>query len=339
MGSERPSAAASVSGSVSAHAGAVLGRAGLGDHQVTGVSRLRGGSHKGVYRVACADGFSAIMYVWAAEEDYWPAASAPDGEASVFGHASGLDLFSACAARFEAAGVRVPRVYLVDASQTGYPADLALVEDVRGGTLEESLAADPVAARPVVERLGAMLTSMRGQRADHFGAVGGVSLSGDSGRCEQVVLDRALRHLERAAQRVPRIADARPRLAELLRSLAAAVSPRTEYSLIHGELGPDHVLIDDQGHPVLIDIEGAMYFDAEWEHAFLRLRFGDRYGWLGAAGLDEQRMRLYSLAHYLSLIEGPLRLLDGDFPDRDGMLSIVDANIERALAMAGTAQP
>lgn len=336
MDSGRPSGSVSGSGSVSARAGAVLGRAGLGDHRVAGVSRLRGGSHKGVYRVACADGFSVIMYVWAAEENYWPAA--PEGEATVFGRASGLDLFSACAARFEAAGVRIPRVYLLDASQTVYPADLALVEDVRGGTLEESLAADPVAARPVVGRLGAMLTSMREQRADHFGPVDGVSRSGESGRCEQVVLDRALRHLERAARRVPRIADARPQLAEMLRSLAAAVSPRTEYSLIHGELGPDHVLIDEQGHPVLIDIEGAMYFDAEWEHAFLRLRFGDEYGWLGAAGLDERRMRLYSLALYLSLIEGPLRLLDGDFPDRDGMRSIVDANIERALAMAGTAE-
>jgi hypothetical protein len=40
---------------------------------------------------------------------------------------------------------------------------------------------------------------------------------------------------------------------------------------------PDHVLIDAQGAPVLIDIEGLMFFDAEWEHAFLRLRFGRHY--------------------------------------------------------------
>ena len=31
--------------------------------------------------------------------------------------------------------------------------------------------------------------------------------------------------------------------------------------LIHGELGPDHVLIDERGHPVIIDIEGVMFFD------------------------------------------------------------------------------
>ena len=32
-----------------------------------------------------------------------------------------------------------------------------------------------------------------------------------------------------------------------------------------------------------------MFFDIEWEHAFLRLRFGDHYRWLRASGLDDQR--------------------------------------------------
>ena len=324
-------------GAVQLNAAAVLSRAGLRDHQVAAVSRLRGGSKKGVFRIACADGFSAVLYVWAEAEDYWPVS--PDRADGVFGHASGLDLFEACAARFEAAAVRTPHVYLLDDSHTVYPADLALVEDVRGGTLEELLAADPVAAEPVVQRLSGMLTAMRGQRADHFGRAGDShGPVGDFVSSERVVLDRALRHLGRAADRVPRIADARQRLDATLRSFAADVQPRTGYSLIHGELGPDHVLIDEQRQPVIIDIEGAMFFDAEWEHAFLRLRFGDFYRWLRAPGLDEQRIRLYSLALHLPLIEGPLRLLDGGYPDRDEMLAIADANVERALKMAGTPQ-
>jgi hypothetical protein len=43
--------------------------------------------------------------------------------------------------------------------------------------------------------------------------------------------------------------------------LASAVPPRAQYGLIHGELGPDHVLIDRRRHPVIIDIEGVMFFD------------------------------------------------------------------------------
>ncbi|RAS65733.1 hypothetical protein C8D87_104284 [Lentzea atacamensis] len=73
-------------------------------------------------------------------------------------------------------------------------------------------------------------------------------------------------------------------------------------------------------------IEGVMFFDVEREH---ELRFGPHYR--PVAGLDPARMNLYRLAQYLSLVEGPLRLLDGDFPHRDAMRDIAEQNIERTL--------
>ena len=91
------------------------------------------------------------------------------------------------------------------------------------------------------------------------------------------------------------------------------------------------MLIDERGEPVLIDIEGLMFFDVEWEHVFLRLRFGEHYRLLREDGLDEERLRFYRLAMHLSLIAGPLRLLDGDFPDREPRLRIVEYNIDKAL--------
>ena len=175
------------------------------------------------------------------------------------------------------------------------------------------------------------LTYVLGGAADQDGSAQDAASSQRS--CERVVLDRALADLDSAAARLERLAAARGQLADVTRGLAAAVPARAQYGLIHGELGPDHVLIDEQGHPVIIDIEGVMFFDIEWEHAFLELRFGEHYRWLRASGLDEQRMRFYRLALYLSLIAGPLRLLDGDYPDREPMLEIVEANITRALAL------
>jgi Phosphotransferase enzyme family len=130
------------------------------------------------------------------------------------------------------------------------------------------------------------------------------------------------------------VAAARGRLEDVTRELAAAVRPRAEHGLIHGELGPDHVLVDSRGHPVLIDIEGVMFFDTEWEHAFAGLRFGEHYRWLRPGGLDDRRLRFYRLALHLSLIAGPLRLLDGDFPDREPMMRIVAFNVEQALTFA-----
>jgi hypothetical protein len=216
---------------------------------------------------------------------------------------------------------------LIDDTRRSLPADLALVEDVRGGTLEALTTRDPAAAQAPLARLAASLRAMRDHAAPRPGRGGD-----DDGRsCEQIILTRGLHHLREAAARDARIAAVEDRLRYALRALAAAVVPRASHGLIHGELGPDHVLIDDDGQPVMIDIEGVMFFDVEWEHVFLELRFGEQYETLRLPGLDPRRMAFYRLAMHLSLVEGPLRLLDGDFPHRDGMRQIAEWNVGHTL--------
>lgn len=275
------------------------------------VERLRGGTKKGVYRLTLADATTRIAYVWNAAEDYWPA---DQDHGDPFGHASGPDLFARAHATLTGIGVRVPKLI----HQHGA---VALVEDIRGGNIETHRPA------PVLARLNATINTMHHHRGDRYGRPGATR----EGRCEDLVLHRALDHLTRSAARVDRIAAVRQRIADLLHARHAAVAPRREYGLIHGELGPDHVLVDND-EPVLIDIEGIMFFDVEWEHVFLELRFADDYRHLRADGLDDDRMAFYRLALHLSLVAGPLRLLDGDFPARAAMLDIVEHNIARTLA-------
>jgi hypothetical protein len=304
--------------------------------RLAGAERLRGGSKKGVYRLFFDDEATAICYVWDAAENYWPARRGEAGENpdDPFSDASGIDLFEASRAQLDALGVRTPRIYLADRSRAAYPADIALVEDVRGENLETQLRLRTPGAEQVLARLGAALAVMHQHRGPRFGKVAwaGSGSAPQQHSCEQVVLDRALDDLAEAAGRVKRVAAARGPLQDAARELAAAVRPRAQYGLIHGELGPDHVLTDGHGQPVLIDIEGVMFFDIEWEHAFLQLRFGEHYRWLREDGLDDQRLQFYRLAMHLSLIAGPLRLLDGDFPDRAPMMEIAEYNTGRALA-------
>jgi hypothetical protein len=303
--------------------------------RIAGVDRLRGGTKKGVYRIRL-DGTgpaSLIVYRWADEENFWPGAA---GEVTdPFAPVSGLVPFLAARRRLDEVGARVPRVLWTDDTRQRHAADVAVVEDITGGTLEALFDTDPGRADAALNDLARTLDLMHRHHAPRYGRVdllerGGVAL-GDS--CEQLVLDRALRDLDEAAGRDTRIAAARGRLDERLRALRALVVPRTEYGLIHGELGPDHVLVSAEGHPVLIDVEGLMYFDVEWEHVFLRLRFGERYAALSRPGLDPRRLGLYALAMHLSLVAGPLRLLDGDFPDREFMHAIVEHNLREALAL------
>jgi hypothetical protein len=248
-----------------------------GGRHLANVSRLTGGTKKGAYRLSYDDGFTAVAYLWAGDENYWPTV---DGDpADPFSAASGVSLFEAAHRELEAAGVRTPRVYLIDRSGRHYPADAAVVEDVPGGDLNTVLDRDPQAAAIPLRRLADALAAMHSRQSHRFGKVAlvrdGATASG--GSCEQVVLDRARTNLAEAARRDPRIGTVESRLVRVLDELASQVRPRREYRLIHGELGPEHLLLDRDGTPVIIDIEGLMFFDVEWEHVFLKIRFGEQY--------------------------------------------------------------
>jgi hypothetical protein len=307
-----------------------------GGRRLERVERVAGGSKKGVYRLVMDDATTAIAYLWDVTENYWPAAEGDDDLTDPFSPGLGLNLFQAAHARLDALGVRVPAIRLLDRDGAYCQADLAIVEDLPGESLEELLAHDPGAAAVVMGRLAESLERMRSHRAPAYGKVAVIDNGGTSRgtSCEGVVLDRALRDLAEAASRDPRVMGARGRLEERLLGLAAAVRPRTEFAVVHGELGPDHVLVDAAGNPVAIDIEGLMYFDVEWEHVFLWIRLHDAYQPLEVDGLDEDRLALYMLAQRLSLTAGPLRLLDGDFPDRAFMAGIAEYNLKQALKLA-----
>jgi hypothetical protein len=322
-----------------------LVRAQLGtDRRVVGIERFTSGSKKGVYRLRLDDGATIALYVWHPDENFWPVAPPPDPD-DPFVDASGIDLFEAAYQRLVAIGAGTPVVRLIDRSHALYPADLALVEDVRGGKLEDLIERDRLTAdraasnRAAADRPMAMLrealTAMRNDLSPRFGKVAVVGTgNGVADRsAPAVILRRSLGHLAEAAGYEPRIEAARDAIEAKLHDLAGAVRPRSGYGLIHGELGPDHVMLDAAGRPLLIDIEGLSYFDIEWEYAFLRIRFRENYPALAVDALDPDRMRFYQLAHHLSLVAGPLRIATvGDFHDAAFMREVAEAHTARVLA-------
>ena len=310
-----------------------------GDRLLRRVERLAGGSKKGAYRLTMDDGGTVLLYAWSDSEDCWQGVlpAGADDPADPFSHPSGLTPFETAARRLAAAGVRCPEILFADRSRALYPADIAVVEDVAGGSLEALLEADPVAAGRPLAVLADWLAAMGAVRSPSFGKVAFVDAGGRSrGRsCEAVMLGRALAELAEIAARDRRAAAAQDRLTETLRSLAGPIESRSTLPLIHGELGPDHVLLDRRGEPVLIDIEGAMYFDAEVEHVWMRMRFGEHYAKLSRGGLDEDRLRFYQLCMHLDLVAGSLRIADTSHPEREWFRSLAERHLQRALHCQG----
>jgi len=304
------------------------------ERRVTGLDRLTGGSKKGVYRLGLDDRTTAILYVWAAGENYWPPSpTVPDDP---FTDASGAELFAVAHAALTAAGVRIPRLIMLGRDGRYLDADIALAEDVGEVRLEALMEHDPATAAAPLSTLGAALRRMHTTVGPHYGKLTAI-IHGEAPqarRTEDIIVDRALGHLETAAALDPRLADAQHRIAARVRHLRDRVSPRQTYVLVHGELGPDHVLVSPAGEPVIIDFEGLTYFDVEWEHAWLQLRFGTAYPALRPVGLDPDRLELYRFAQTLSLIEGPLRIANTDFPNRQWMLDLAERNITKVLADA-----
>jgi hypothetical protein len=298
------------------------------DRRLVALDRLTGGSKKGVYRLRLDDATTAILYVWSDEENYWPAAEAvPDDP---FTDATGAELFEVNHAALVAAGVRVPDLMFFDRA-----AGLALVEDAGTRFLEGLMADDPAAAQEPLAGVAAALRRMHTTYHPQYGKIADIArgAASQARRPEDVIEDRALRHLDEAAGRDRRLADARHRIADHLAGLRAAVAARHRYGLVHGELGPDHVLVNPAGEPVMIDFEGLAYFDVEWDHAWIRMRFEEAYPRLDPVELDPHRLEFYRYAQVLSLIESPLRIAETDFPDRDWMLALAEWNIAKALAV------
>ncbi|CAA9256392.1 MAG: FIG00816251: hypothetical protein, partial [uncultured Corynebacteriales bacterium] len=137
------------------------------DRRPTALDRLTGGSKKGVYRLRLDDGTTAVLHLWASGENYWP--SAPTVPDDPFTDASGAGVFATNHAALTAAGVRVPRLLLLDRAGRHLDADLALVEDAGAVTLEAVLDRDPPAAAAPLAALAATLRRMHGTPGPAYG--------------------------------------------------------------------------------------------------------------------------------------------------------------------------
>ncbi|WP_130616780.1 phosphotransferase [Cohnella abietis] len=279
---------------------------------IANVTRMHGGAQKVVYKIDCSNGFSCVLYVWDLTMNYFQEEIANE---NINAQSYGSHLFEINNRYLTAQGIRTPACHDLNKERKCYSFDYALVEYVSGHKAEVYFQHSDLRVQDqVFQRLGDMITRMHGNETHFYGKPdhGG----SNAGECYLLQMENANMQLAYASQHIDSIRTNQSRLLDKLYELESRIEPRSRYGFIHGELGPDHVLVTDDLEPYLIDIEGAEFYDIEHEHSFLEFRFGDFYRYLKNDNLDPDRMLFYRFHHHISLTSGGLKLLHRGYPDQ-----------------------
>ncbi|QHT61489.1 phosphotransferase [Paenibacillus lycopersici] len=314
------------------------------DYRPAGLTRLYGGAQKVIYDVAFTNGFHCLLYIWDISQNFF---KEEIEEADRAWHSYGADLFALNHDFLTRHGIPTPALYALNRERERYSFDYAFVEYVTGPKLETYLtepgtgsASGPSAsAKPdeLMEQFADIVKRMHGIKGFAYGqaVADNVNAADQSIPCHRHQLMNAEQQLAYAARHLEEAAANRDRLLKKLYELESRIAPRRAYGFIHGELGPDHVIVKNDAELYLIDIEGASFYDVEHEHGFLHLRFGEHYEWLRDESIDPARLAFYQLHHYLSLTAGGLKLQQRGFHDQALARGIMESNLRRALQFVG----
>jgi len=303
----------------------------FGDHsQIVAVEPLKGGARKQVYvlNISPVDK-RCVLYIWHDVNHYF--AERDELDVTQSDDQAPL-LFEANTRLFGALGINVPRIYAFGILAAGH--HFALVEHL-GSQNFTSFAetAPPELQSQVLQQIGSMLQSLNQLQRSYPGTLLD-SVSPWDMPCHEHTLRRALLELNATAEAHVSVAEHAQVIRQVLQSMAAQLKPRVIYRMIHGELGPEHILIRSEANaPCFIDLDSAHFFDVEAEHALLAVRFGDdihaKFLTHADLNLDPARMTFYRLALYVSFVYAGSRFLAADYHDHAWAQGLFDHNLKQ----------
>jgi aminoglycoside phosphotransferase (APT) family kinase protein len=297
---------------------------------IVAVSQFRGGTRKQVYFIDLIGPVRrCVLYIWHDLNRYFGDIEESD---SAHTDANAPTMFKINSEYLLNRGITVPQIYHMGKLEVGH--DFALLEYVDGGNFTEfakSATADEQDS--VLRQVALMLRKLNYTQRAYPGTLLDTS-SPYPASCSKMALDNALLELVSASATHVNVAEHKERIAHRLHELHAHLAPSNSYRLIHGELGPEHILIRKAGQKVyFVDIEGVHFFDAEVEHALMKYRFGDDIysHYFKHDDLDLDRMEFYRLAQHVSFVYAGTRFILGAFHDQAWAQLLFTSNLARVL--------
>lgn len=294
------------------------------DYEITAITRLLGGAQKGVYKVDCSNLFSCVLYIWDDSLSYFDASEIKE----IFTSNSAI-LFERNYELLKTHGISVPKLYDIDRSKTTFPFEYALVEYIDGSDLESLLYNEKVDCILMLRDLRDNLKKVHSIKNPEVGDLRGYQDS--TFCCEDYVKQSLECSLAYLFEHYEPIKELKEQLVKVSCMLYESIEKRKEYSFIHWELGPNHVMVDRFNKIYLIDIEGMKFFDIEYEYSFLQLRFGKYYLDVASLSVDPNRMKYYKFYHHISCIEGGCYLINQDYYDLSDAYGMVEYNYNELL--------
>ncbi len=289
-------------------------------YKVTTVERLLGGAQKHVWLAECADGFKFAAYQW-------------DRANSYFGEdfsgpfcSNSAELFELNNRLMAENGVLTPKLYHMDESHSLGDYELALVEYIDGPDMDHIMEREPGRLRGALESLHESIERLHSLKSPRMGQLG--RLMGEDSDPVELELEDMGGNAIWLQENDPECAHLYSKALERAKSIASGLERRGEYTFIHRELGPNHVIVDRENRAYLIDIEGAGYGDVEEEDSFLKFRFD---GLVTGLSEDRERMGFYHIGHCLGNLRGAVELkMKGyyDMDDVNGMIRFFHSQLE-----------
>ncbi len=288
---------------------------------------LLGGAQKHTFLAQCENGFSFVIYKWSEEATYFTY----DSEEAVFRSSSAF-LFEENNKIMIENGVLTPKIYFIDRTRHEENYDYAFVEYIDGLDMDNITSKYPERLPKVIKSLTNSINKLHKIKSNRVGQVG--RMQEEEFDILKFSLDSLFKNIDYLINNDKDFKEMYIAAKEKASELVKKLSKSSEYTFIHGELGPNHVIVDKDDNAFLIDIEGAKFCDVEEENSFLRIRFNNSLKEVEDE-VDEDKMLFYHIGHCFGYLSGAIELKAKGYYDMDdlnGMIKFFHSEIKEIIA-------
>ena len=202
------------------------------------IDRLYGGAQKGTYKIQCINGFIFVLYIWGKRTSFF---SKYENKNDIF-RSNGADLFLASHKVFEDNNIPVQKLYYIDRTKKVYDFDYAFVEYISGKEIEAYMDKSESEVKQLFISLGDNIRKLHRIKRSFAGTIDAPQK--EEFKCEEYILYIIETEMNYLIGNCNEVAKKEKEIREAYKELYKNIKPRKEYVFIHGELGPNHVLVN-----------------------------------------------------------------------------------------------